>query len=536
MNTACLVLLDGAHDSLDAVSAAVRQAGAQIDVSLANSPQVLESILERHAPVGVVTRARVWGQDVFEFLEPYGPQVAGIVALPSPDGAQVADALLNHHAIDIADPAQPMRFASAVRRLTSAIHGAQAEAKNAGLERLVDVVQELSRARTLDGVMAVVRRAARKLTGAQGACFVLREGDICYYADEDAISPLWKGQRFPADTCISGISMMSGEPVVIEDIFNDDRVPLPAYAPTFVRSLVMVPIRPGSPVGAIGTYWAWPRLPAHGEVELLQTLANATSLAIENAMTQQNLERLVAERTRELQATNEELDAFSASVSHDLRNRLNAAYGFCTLLELRATPVLDETSRGQLSIVKDAITQMTHTTGDLLTMARSGRQSLVREDVDLSELAARVVQDLRHSGHHADATVNIEPGMRAWGDRGLLHIALDNLVSNALKYSSKASTPVVEIGVGMAGTADTDEPSTVFFVRDNGVGFDDAAASRLFHPFVRLHDALDYPGTGLGLTIVRRVLERHGGSVRAVSSPGRGTTFFFTLPGKPQAN
>ncbi|TAK77022.1 MAG: GAF domain-containing protein, partial [Aquabacterium sp.] len=380
MNTACLVLLDGAHDSLDAVSAAVRQAGAQIDVSLANSPQVLESILERHAPVGVVTRARVWGQDVFEFLEPYGPQVAGIVALPSPDGAQVADALLNHHAIDIADPAQPMRFASAVRRLTSAIHGAQAEAKNAGLERLVDVVQELSRARTLDGVMAVVRRAARKLTGAQGACFVLREGDICYYADEDAISPLWKGQRFPADTCISGISMMSGEPVVIEDIFNDDRVPLPAYAPTFVRSLVMVPIRPGSSVGAIGTYWAWPRLPAHGEVELLQTLANATSLAIENAMTQQNLERLVAERTRELQATNEELDAFSASVSHDLRNRLNAAYGFCTLLELRATPVLDETSRGQLSIVKDAITQMTHTTGDLLTMARSGRQSQVLHD------------------------------------------------------------------------------------------------------------------------------------------------------------
>ena len=143
-----------------------------------------------------------------------------------------------------------------------------------------------------------VRRAARKLTGAQRACFVLREGDVCHYADEDAISPLWKGMRFPAHTCISGISMMSGEPVVIEDIFNDERVPLPAYAPTFVRSLVMVPIRPDEAIGAIGTYWAWPRIPAHGEVELLQTLANAASLAIENATTQQNLERLVAERRR----------------------------------------------------------------------------------------------------------------------------------------------------------------------------------------------------------------------------------------------
>lgn len=527
MNTACLVLLDGAHDSLDAVSAALQQSGARIDVSLASSPQALESILERHAPVGVVTRVQVWGQDVFALLEPYGPQVAGIVALPPADGQRIPDPLLHDHAVDIADPAEPLRFASAVRRLTTAVHGAQAGARNAGLERLVDVVQELSRARTLEAVMAVVRSAARRLTGAQGACFVLREGNLCHYADEDAISPLWKGQRFPAHTCISGISMMSGEPVVIEDIFNDDRVPLPAYAPTFVRSLVMVPIRPGDPVGAIGTYWAWPRIPAHGEVELLQTLANAASLAIENAMTQQNLERLVAERTRELQASNEELDAFSASVSHDLRNRLNAAYGFCTLLELRATPTLDETSRGQLALVRDAITQMTRTTGDLLTMARSGRQSLQREHIDLSDLAARVVQDLRHSGHYAGTAVWIEPGMRAWGDPGLLHIALDNLISNALKYSSKANAPIVEIGRHASGAG---SPQHEFFVRDNGVGFDDAAAARLFHPFVRLHDALEYPGTGLGLTIVRRVLERHGGSIRVASVPGRDTTFVFSLP------
>ncbi|HZT30752.1 MAG TPA: response regulator [Bryobacteraceae bacterium] len=127
---------------------------------------------------------------------------------------------------------------------------------NRGMARLIAAVQELSLARDLDGVMAIVRRAGRELTGADGATFVLREGDLCHYADEDAVAPLWKGQKFPLSACISGWVMLNRQAAVIEDIYADPRIPADAYRPTFVKSLAMVPIRTEAPVGAIGNYWA----------------------------------------------------------------------------------------------------------------------------------------------------------------------------------------------------------------------------------------------------------------------------------------
>src|SRR5690606_26857093 len=146
----------------------------------------------------------------------------------------------------------------------------------AATEHLVDVLQELSQARELDAVMGIVRNAARNLTGADGATFVLRDGDYCHYADENAISPLWKGQRFPLQTCISGWVMLHARPAVIEDIYADPRIPAEAYRPTFVKSLAMVPIRGDKPVGAIGNYWAQRRVPTEDEVAVLQILANST--------------------------------------------------------------------------------------------------------------------------------------------------------------------------------------------------------------------------------------------------------------------
>src|SRR5262249_37854299 len=151
-----------------------------------------------------------------------------------------------------------------------------------GMEGLVEVVQRLSLARDLPTVQDIVRRAARGLTGADGATFVLRDADRCFYADEDAIAPLWKGQRFPMSACISGWSMLNRRPAVIEDIYADDRIPHDAYRPTFVKSLVMVPIRTLDPVGAIGNYWATTRKPAAAEVQLLQALADTTAVALEN--------------------------------------------------------------------------------------------------------------------------------------------------------------------------------------------------------------------------------------------------------------
>ncbi|MCR4378375.1 MAG: ATP-binding protein [Rhodospirillales bacterium] len=150
------------------------------------------------------------------------------------------------------------------------------------MEKLVGVVQELSLAHDLPSVMEIVRFAARDLTGADGATFVLRDGNKCFYAEENAIAPLWKGLRFPMETCISGWAMMNKQAAVIEDIFVDPRIPADAYRPTFVKSLAMVPIRTRDPVGAIGNYWATPRRPRDEEVQVLQALADTTAVAMEN--------------------------------------------------------------------------------------------------------------------------------------------------------------------------------------------------------------------------------------------------------------
>lgn len=177
------------------------------------------------------------------------------------------------------------------------------------LERLIHAVQELSLARDLDRVAEIVRQAARELTGADGATFVLRDGDKCFYKDEDAISPLWKGQRFPLESCISGWAMLNRQPTVIEDIYLDARIPHDAYRPTFVRSLVMVPIRTLEPIGAIGNYWAYPHRASEQEVKLLQALADSTSVALENVRVYAELEQRVEERTQQLAAANQRLSA-----------------------------------------------------------------------------------------------------------------------------------------------------------------------------------------------------------------------------------
>jgi diguanylate cyclase (GGDEF)-like protein len=192
----------------------------------------------------------------------------------------------------------------------------------AGMERLIGAVQELSLARDLATIQRIVRTTARELTGADGATFVLRDNGYCYFADEDAISPLWKGRRFPIQTCISGWAMLNRKPAVIEDIYRDARIPHEAYRPTFVKSLAMVPIRTLDPVGAIGNYWARTREPSEQEVRLLQALADSTAVALENLQIYQELEQRVEARTAELQAANEEIRNLSLTDElTGLRNR-----------------------------------------------------------------------------------------------------------------------------------------------------------------------------------------------------------------------
>jgi signal transduction histidine kinase/CheY-like chemotaxis protein len=401
-----------------------------------------------------------------------------------------------------------------------------------GMEHLVQVVQRLSLARDLPAIMAIVRRAARELVCADGATFVLRDGNHCYYADEDAISALWKGQRFPLESCISGWAMTHRTAVSIPRIVDDPRIPQDAYRKTFVKSLLMVPIRTQDPIGAIGAYWAIEREPAEWEMRLLQALADSTCVAMEAAQLLETLEHRVAERTQEvrqrsneLEILNRELETFSYSVAHDLRSPLIAISGFSEDLLENNTSRLDSLAREQLERISSAALRMHGLIDDLLGLAKIARAPLQRRPVDLAQLAREVAQEFRPTIPPRDIECVIPNELQTNGDRGLIRILLQNLLGNAFKFTARRSAARIEVG-----SQTNENGEREFFVRDNGSGFDPRYAAKLFRPFERLHTRAEFPGSGIGLATAQRVVHRHGGQIRAESQVDFGATVFFTLP------
>jgi signal transduction histidine kinase/CheY-like chemotaxis protein len=394
------------------------------------------------------------------------------------------------------------------------------------LERLVSAIQQLSLARNMDAIKAIIRRAGRDLTGADGVSFVLRENDQCYYADEDAIGPLWKGKRFPMKECISGWVMMNRQHAVIEDVNLDPRVPVDAYRPTFVKSLAMVPIRTESPVGAIGNYWATPHLATDDEVRVLQVLADSAAIAIENVALYSHLDDALKARTAELEAANRDLQSFSYSVSHDLRAPLRAIEGFGQLLFTEHAHTLDAAALNYLHRILSSSKRMGQLIEDLLNLANLGRVPMRRVTVDLSALGRQIFDELLATSPRTQLKLVIESQMSAEADAGLLRLALHNLFANALKYTSKRVETRIEFGCATDARG-----GKVFHVRDNGAGFDLQYASRLFGIFQRLHAESEFPstGTGVGLATAQRIIHRHGGRIWAESAVDKGATFFFTL-------
>lgn len=398
-------------------------------------------------------------------------------------------------------------------------------ASEARMERLVKAVQSLSTVRCIADIQEIVRHAAREISGADGATFVLKDGDKCYYADEDAIEPLWKGKRFPLEACISGWAMLNRTYVAIEDIYKDPRIPADAYRPTFVKSLVMVPIRSSNPIGAIGTYWAKNRSPVEQEIKMLQALADTTSVAFENVEVLSTLEKKVEQRTAELEYLNRELESFSSSISHDLRSPLRAISSFSKILMSDHVEELSEDARRLFDRICFATDQMGSQIEGLLDLSRVSKAQIQRVEVDLSLLAREICETCKESASK-EVTFVVADNMKTEGDPRLLRAALENLISNAFKFSSKVPTPRVEIGMKKGDKEGYD----LFFIKDNGAGFDPKYASKLFGTFQRLHSENDFPGTGIGLATVQRIITRHLGSIWAESTLGEGATFFFSLP------
>jgi PAS domain S-box-containing protein len=236
-----------------------------------------------------------------------------------------------------------------------------------------------------------------------------------------------------------------------------------------------------------------------------------------------DLEGRVRQRTAELEAANRELEAFSYSVSHDLRAPLRAIDGFSQALLEDYEPVLDETGRDFLHRVKAAAVRMASLIDDLLSLSRLSRSEIELEELDLSAMADEVITEFREREPGRALETVVAPDLTALADKALVRVVLDNLLGNAFKFTGRTDGARVEFG------SERDGGTVWYYVRDNGAGFDMAHADRLFGPFARLHAVEEFEGTGIGLATVQRVIHRHGGQVRAVGAVGEGATFYFTL-------
>ncbi len=238
------------------------------------------------------------------------------------------------------------------------------------------------------------------------------------------------------------------------------------------------------------------------------------------------LEKKVEERTQQLQTLNQELESFSYSVSHDLRAPLRIVEGYAHLLRERACPSLDAEGERMVQEIQAGTARMNALIDDILNLSQLGAQDVRRRPVDMNKLVAEVIYELPDSAKHV-AEIQVADLHMVEADYALLRQVLTNLLSNAVKYSAKQKKALISIASNLC------QDQIVFSIRDNGVGFDMAYADKLFGVFQRMHKTSDFEGTGVGLAIVQRIIHKHGGEVWAEAEPGKGATFYFSLPVRP---
>ena len=389
---------------------------------------------------------------------------------------------------------------------------------------LLDAVTALASARDEGAVCAIVRKAARELSEADGVTFVLKQGDHCYYADEDAIGPLWKSRRFPLESCISGWAMLNKTHAAVPDVYADERIPHDAYRPTFVKSLVMVPVRREDPIAAIGAYWASYHEATPAEIGVLQSLADAAALALHNVQLDADLKNALRQE-REARASAESAsrlkDDFLALLSHELRTPLHVITNWLWQLKQGKNiqpSILDKA----LEVIERNTALQSRLVDDLLDVSRAaaGKLSIDSRLVDLGALTAGVAELAQPAAREKEIslTVAASENPRVWGDPDRLQQVMLNVIANAIKFTDKGGRVSVVVV--------RDGSRAVIEVQDNGVGVPSEFLPHMFDRF-RQGDASmtrRQGGLGLGLTIVREIMALHGGTVNAHSAgPNQGT-------------
>jgi signal transduction histidine kinase/ActR/RegA family two-component response regulator len=423
---------------------------------------------------------------------------------------------------------------------------------------LVDAIEDLAGARDLPRVMEIVRTTARRVAGADGATFVLRDGDRCHYADEDAISPLWKGQKFPMSACISGWAMLNRRPAIIPDIYVDDRIPHDAYRLTFVKSLIMIPVGAEESIAAIGVYWARSYRPHDRLVKVLESLARATATALVNVSLETSLKDVnqrLSEQTEEARRSNEvaaseterrhqaeellshleKIEAIgnlTSGIAHDFNNVLGVIMGS---LDMLLDSTKEEQSRQMARLALSAAEKGAALTKSLLAFAR--RQPLEPQRVDLNDLVEETAQ-LLHRTLHKKIEITVQPFADVYPvvvDPAQLQSALLNLATNARdampdggKLHIATLNRHLDAAYASAHREVVPGDYALIEISDTGTGMSPDVAAKIFDPFFTTKPL--GKGTGLGLAMVFGFVKQSGGHINVYSEKDLGTTFRLYLP------
>ncbi len=413
------------------------------------------------------------------------------------------------------------------------------------LALLLELGKRLVSELELERVLTLVAETACQVVHAETLIVPIIDTErqsFTYRAASGKYAEIILGQTFPINEGACGWVIQHQRPLLFgESEENFDLAANARWEPGMASSLLVPLICRGTIAGGLSA------MGKQGggafnqrDLTVLTLFANQASIALDNARLFQNLskekatvsqlnaelEQRVLQRTSQLEAANKELETFSYSVSHDLRTPLRAIDGFSHILLDDYADKLDDEGKRLLNVVRDNTRRMGQLIDDILQFSRSSSLEMTFSEIDMEELAREVVEELQPVVANSKLQVNIEPIPPATGDHAMMHQVFVNLLSNAIKFSHFREHAIIKVG----GSIKDNE--AIYFVRDNGAGFDMQYADKLFGVFQRLHSVNEFEGTGIGLAIVQRIITRHGGRVWAEGKVNEGAAIYFALPAK----
>jgi PAS domain S-box-containing protein len=439
------------------------------------------------------------------------------------------------------DPAGKLRGRMAIIADISARKKAESEVieRNKELESIGRILKDLAVSLDLSWIIHQFLESTLALTGLESGSIYLVDADhksMRFIAGKDggsdlrAVTGSLKSQ--PGDQLFR-YAAETGTPVIFDrDKDNGGTLVTPRDSED-IQFMAVYPLHAEARViGVLGLFTRTDTRPILRHLEVVTQLCSPMALAIENALLYQKtqthageLEQHVRERTVQLENAVHELESFSYSVSHDLRSPLRSISGFSQLLMEEFEGSLDGMARDYLNRIRLSSQRMAQLIDDLLNLARLGRAEMTCQTVNLSKLAQNVVDELSARQERREVKFTIQPDLMAYADLNLMQVVITNLLENAWKFTSTRTHASIEFG------ASEGEGAPVYYVRDNGAGFDMRYSNKLFGAFQRLHSTQEFEGTGIGLANVQRIIRRHGGRIWAESEPDRGAVFYFTLSG-----